>query len=130
MTKFNSEKKLFITSCVLEVNRELNTALDITWNDFLIIAAINMCEHVHRPANMSTLSQMTNIPHTTARRLTGKLIRIGWVIRLDSEPYKTFICAKNDSQQERLSIFGLYLESLMVNTAYKLNHCQCGEAGG
>ena len=120
MKPLDGKIRVLLANCLLEMNREANEVLELSWSEICVISAIGMCDQNNHPCNASTISQMTGIPRTTASRVIGRMVEQEWISKIEHNSHPLYARTSDENKQALVSTFITRFESTLLTTADRI----------
>jgi predicted transcriptional regulator len=122
MNEAESLKDAILANCILQKHRETHEVLGITWSEMCILAAVGLCAQGGNYANMSKISEMATLPYTTATRMIKKLLKEGWITKIDQSPYPVYGRTTDPEKLKTILGFLSSFEGTINSTAKRLDN--------
>ena len=107
--KFEDDpKRQSIAKCCIESFRIMNTAFPgVNTRHVLTQLSVSLCNIADRPANVSTIADMTGMSRQTARRALDDLVDLGFINRIDrpNQPWPLYVVTDDPIKQAEISLF-------------------------
>ena len=107
--KFEDDpKRQAIAKCCIESFRIMNTAFPgVNTRHVLTQLSVSLCNIADRPANVSTIADMTGMSRQTARRSLDDLVDLGFINRIDrpNQPWPLYVVTDDPIKQAEISLF-------------------------